>query len=435
MTAEKIFKINTEILGQARFDSNLASGVFPSSHTVLLHLPTDFARDIGGHTDCLFEAAGPHERLFFDPKRTRSAIVTCGGLCPGLNDVIRSIILESHYAYGADDILGFRYGLAGFIEEKGFTPLVLRSYDISNIHHFGGTILGTSRGSQPIERVVDRPLKERIDILYFIGGDGSMKAAIAIKNEIAKRGLHISVIGIPKTIDNDINYVPKSFGFDTAVEKATEAIECAHAEAMGCHNTIGLVKLMGRESGFIAAQATLSMRDVNFVLVPELPFEIDGPQGLLEAVFKRIRARGHAVIVAAEGAGQHLMQGTGKYDPSGNIVLSDIGTFLKERLKKFFAERNQDLTIKYIDPSYIIRSVHANTSDAAYCGQLGQHAVHAAMAGRTGIVVSRIMDEFVHVPLELVTAKRRKMDPKSELWRTVLESTGQWTVKGMRVEE
>ena len=404
MTAEKIFKINTEILGQARFDSNLASGVFPSSHTVLLHLPSDFARDVGGHTDCLFEAAGPHERLFFDPKRTRSAIVTCGGLCPGLNDVIRSIVLESHYAYGADDILGFRYGLAGFIEEKGFTPLVLRSYDISNIHHFGGTILGTSRGSQPIERVVDRLLKERIDILYFIGGD-------------------------------DINYVPKSFGFDTAVEKATEAIECAHAEAMGCHNTIGLVKLMGRESGFIAAQATLSMRDVNFVLVPELPFEIDGPQGLLEAVFKRIRARGHAVIVAAEGAGQHLMQGTGKYDPSGNIVLSDIGTFLKERLKKFFAERNQDLTIKYIDPSYIIRSVHANTSDAAYCGQLGQHAVHAAMAGRTGIVVSRIMDEFVHVPLELVTAKRRKMDPKSELWRTVLESTGQWTVKGMRVEE
>ena len=242
---------------------------------MLLHLPTDFARDIGGHTDCLFEAAGPHERLFFDPKRTRSAIVTCGGLCPGLNDVIRSIVLESHYAYGADDILGFRYGLAGFIEEKGFTPLVLRSYDISNIHHFGGTILGTSRGSQPIERVVDRLLKERIDILYFIGGDGSMKAAIAIKNEIAKRGLHISVIGIPKTIDNDINYVPKSFGFDTAVEKATEAIECAHAEAMGCHNTIGLVKLMGRESGFIAAQATLSMRDVNFVLVPELPFEID----------------------------------------------------------------------------------------------------------------------------------------------------------------
>ena len=432
MTEENIFKIQTEILGDARFDSNLASGVYPKSHTVLLHLPDDFAKDAGGHNDCLFEAAGPHERLFFDPKHTRSAIVTCGGLCPGLNDVIRSIVLESHYAYGADDILGFRFGLAGFIEEKGFTPTVLRSYDIGNIHHFGGTILGTSRGSQPIPRIVDRLLKEHIDILYVIGGDGSMKAAIAIKNEIAKRGLRIAVIGVPKTIDNDINYVPKSFGFDTAVEKATEAIECAHAEAMGCNNTIGLVKLMGRESGFIAAQAALSMRDVNFVLVQELPFELEGKDGLLEAVYKRISTRGHAVIVAAEGAGQHLLQGTGKYDPSGNIVLSDIGAFLKDRLKKFFAEKGADLTIKYIDPSYIIRSVHANTSDAAYCGQLGQHAVHAAMAGRTGVVVSEIMDKFVLVPLELVTARRRKMDPKSELWRSVLESTGQWTVKGMR---
>lgn len=434
MTDESIYKIKTETLGQARFDSNLASGVFPRSHNVLLHLPEDFARDAGDHSDCVFEAAGPHERLFFDPKQTRSAIVTCGGLCPGLNDVIRSIVHESHYAYGADDILGFRFGLAGFIEEKGFTPVVLRSCDIGNIHHFGGTILGTSRGAQPIGRVVDRLEKEHIDILYVIGGDGSMKAAIAIKNEIAKRGLRIAVIGIPKTIDNDINYVPKSFGFDTAVEKATEAIDCAHAEATGCNNTIGLVKLMGRESGFIAAQAALSMSDVNFVLVPELPFELEGKEGLLEAVFKRITSRGHAVIVAAEGSGQHLLQGTGKYDPSGNIVLSDIGLYLKERLSAYFAEKGVDLTIKYIDPSYIIRSVHANTSDSAYCGQLGQHAVHAAMAGRTGVVVSKIMDEFVLVPLELVTARRRKMDPKSELWRTVLESTGQWAVKGMRVE-
>ena len=385
---------------------------------------------------CLdFEAAGPRKKLYFDPSRAKCAIVTCGGLCPGLNDVIRAIVMEAHHAYHVPSIMGIRYGLEGFIPACGHQPMELTPERVADIHRFGGTILGSSRGPQSAEEIVDSLERSNVSILFVIGGDGSMKAALSISREVQARNLKIAVIGIPKTIDNDINFIPQSFGFETAVYKATEAIECAHAEAMGCHNTIGLVKLMGRESGFIAAQATLSMRDVNFVLVPELPFEIDGPQGLLEAVFKRIRARGHAVIVAAEGAGQHLMQGTGKYDPSGNIVLSDIGTFLKERLKKFFAERNQDLTIKYIDPSYIIRSVHANTSDAAYCGQLGQHAVHAAMAGRTGIVVSRIMDEFVHVPLELVTAKRRKMDPKSELWRTVLESTGQWTVKGMRVEE
>jgi len=433
MNTENIFHVNVQTLGDARFDSNLASGVYPSSHSSLLHLSEDFAEDAGGHSDCLFEAAGPHERLFFDPKKTRSAIITCGGLCPGLNDVIRSIVLESYHAYGAEDILGFRYGLAGFIEEKGFPPVALKASDIANIHHFGGTVLGTSRGSQPIERVVARLVKERINILYVIGGDGSMKAAIAIKKEVEKRGLQIAVVGIPKTIDNDINFVPKSFGFDTAVEKATEAIECAHVEAIGCNNTIGLVKLMGRESGFIAAKAALSMRDVNFVLVPELPFELEGPEGLLEAIYQRIITRGHAVIVTAEGAGQHLLQGTGKYDPSGNVVLSDIGQFLKKRIKEYFAQKGTDLTIKYIDPSYIIRSVHANTSDAAYCGQLGQYAVHAAMAGRTGVVVSRIMGEFVLVPLELITKRRRKMDPTSELWRTVLESTGQWTVKGMRL--
>lgn len=427
------FEAYVEHLGAATYTSNLASGVFNTTNSVVLPLPDGFIEDASGHPYCRFESAGPHDKLYFDPKAVRSAIVTCGGLCPGLNDVIRSIVLESYYAYGTTDILGVRYGLSGFIEENGFDMLPLTPANIESIHHFGGTMLGTSRGAQPIDRIIHRLIRERIDILYVIGGDGSMKAAMAIKDEVQKRGLPIAVVGVPKTIDNDINFVPQSFGFDTAVQKAAEAIECAHAEAKGCNNTIGLVKLMGRESGFIAAQTALSMRDVNYVLVPELPFELEGQDGLLEAVYRRIVTRGHAVIVAAEGAGQHLLEGTGKYDPSGNIVLSDIGTYLRDRLKAFFKERHTDLTIKYIDPSYIIRSVPANTNDAAYCGQLGQHAVHAAMAGITGVVVSRIMDRFVLVPMKLVTARRRKMSPQSELWRTVLESTGQWSIKGMRV--
>lgn len=375
-----------------------------------------------------FELAGPRGKIYFDSSKVKVAIVTCGGLCPGLNDVIRAIVMECRHNYNVAGVLGIRFGLQGFIESYGHPPVELTAEAVSDIHQFGGTVLGSSRGPQRPEDIVDSLERLNVGILFVIGGDGTMKAARRIQEEIARRRSKISVIGVPKTIDNDVNLVNKSFGFDTAVEKATEAIRCAHTEAIGALNGVGVVKVMGRESGFIAAQATLALKEVNYVLVPECSFALTGPQGLLPSLEGRLKSRKHAVIVVAEGAGQSLLPDTGARDASGNPVLGDIAQFLCGEIEAYFRDRDVPLTLKFIDPSYIIRSVPANANDRVYCGFLGQNAVHAAMAGKTGMVVSRLFDRYVHLPLDLVTLKRKKLNITSDYWRSVLESTGQHEV-------
>ncbi|MGL1863486.1 MAG: ATP-dependent 6-phosphofructokinase [Pseudodesulfovibrio sp.] len=372
-----------------------------------------------------FEKAGPRAKVYFDPSKTKCAIVTCGGICPGINDVIRAIVMEAHYNYGIRTVLGIKNGLRGFIPEYGYDLVELTPERVTNIHHFGGTILGSSRGPQDSEEIVDSLERLNINILFVIGGDGSMRAAKAIVDETVKRNRKISVIGIPKTIDNDINFITRSFGFDTAVEKATEAIQCAHVEASGIDRGVGLVKLMGREAGFIAAQATLAMQEVNFLLVPEDQFTLDGDNGLLMALERRLDHRNHAVIVCAEGAGQYLMASETKRDASGNPKLGDICGLLVRKIKEHFDGKDQESNIKFIDPSYIIRSVPANAGDRVYCGFLGQHAVHAAMNGKTGMVITQLKSSMVHLPLDLVAIKRRNLNIHSDYWCSVMESTGQ----------
>ena len=421
-------------LGATKIPSPLPYGSMMENGRATLCLDQEHSEELASSHTLVLESAGPRPLLYFDPSKTKCAIVTCGGLCPGLNDVIRSIVLTCHHAYHTPSVLGIRYGLEGFIPAYGHAVMELTPESVEHIDQFGGTLLGSSRGPQSPSEIVDALERLNISVLFVIGGDGSMKAAQAIGTEIRERAMRLSVIGIPKTIDNDISFVPQSFGFDTAVDKATESIRCAHVEAVGVPNGIGIVKLMGRESGFIAAQAALALREANFVLIPEAPFRLEGKGGLLPALEKRLKDRSHAVIIAAEGAGQHLLQGSGKVDLSGNPVLGDVGLLLREAIAGHFAARGIAVNIKYIDPSYIIRSVPANPNDKVYCGFLGHLAVLAAMAGRTDMVVAKIMDRYVHVPLELVTRKRRKVNIRSGLWRAVLESTGQGELAGMLPE-
>ncbi len=376
------------------------------------------------------EVAGPRPYIYFDPSKVKAGIVTCGGLCPGINDVIRSIVMTLYYSYGVDKIIGFRYGLQGFIPKYKHKVIELSPEVVKDIHTMGGTFLGTSRGHQPVDEIVDTLERMNIQILFMIGGDGTFRAAYKIKEEISKRNLKIAVIAIPKTIDNDIWLVSKTFGFDTAVELACNAIRCAHTEAIAVPNGIGLVKLMGRHSGFIAAAATLATKEVNFCLIPEMDFDIDGPKGLLAELEKRLENRKHAVIVVAEGAGQKYVQkDPPEYDASGNIKLGDIGRYLKERIEEYFREKDIPIVIRYIDPSYIIRSVPADVEDRIYCGFLGQYAVHAAMAGKTGIMISNINEQFVHIPLKEAVKRRKQVNLHSRFWLSVLESTGQGTLK------
>lgn len=382
----------------------------------------DGGRDIASPS---YEEAGPREKIYFDPARTSVGIVTCGGLCPGLNDIIRGLVNRCHLQYGISRVYGFRYGYEGLVQSYGHTPLLLKPSSVEQAHHFGGTMLGSSRGKQDIGAMVDTLEDMRVDILFVIGGDGTLRGAAEITQEIQRRGLKKAVVGIPKTIDNDIRYLDKSFGFETAFDAAVQAVKCAYVEATGAVNGVGLVKLMGRDSGFIACYAALAGSNVDFVLIPEVPFGLEGPAGLLEVLRHRLMKRGSAVIVVSEGAGQDLMHASDETDASGNKRYGDIGQFLKERINAFFKERRTEVNLKYIDPSYIVRSVPANAQDNVYCSRLAQAAVHAAMAGKTGMLVGRWHGSFVHLPLHLVIQGRRKVDPTQELWHSVLECTGQ----------
>lgn len=373
-----------------------------------------------------FEPAGPRKKIYFEPSRTRAGIVTCGGLCPGFNDVIRALVMELTFRYGVKKITGFRNGYQGFVARHGHPVVELTPDLVSHINEGGGTILGTSRGQQDPAEIVDCLERMGINMLFVVGGDGTLRGALAITKEVAARGLKIAVVGIPKTIDNDIMYIDQSFGFQTAFSMASAAIRSAHAEAISSPNGVGLVKVMGRHSGFIACYAAIAKSDANYVLIPEVSFQLDGPQGLLTSLQERLKRRGHAVIVAAEGAGQSLLAECPKMtDASGNARLGDIGLFLKDRINAHFASQGIELNLKYIDPSYLIRSVPANAFDSVYSLRLTHNAVHAAMCGRTEMVVGRWHGRFVHVPIPLAIRERNQVDPNGDLWMSVLESTGQ----------
>jgi 6-phosphofructokinase 1 len=373
-----------------------------------------------------FERAGPRSKIFFDPSKLRCAIVSCGGLCPGTNDVIRAIVLSLNYSYGVRNIHGIRYGLQGFISSFGHELLELTPESVSSIHERGGTILGSSRGPQDVEGIVDALERMNVRLLFAIGGDGTMKASSRIADEIARRSLKIGIIGIPKTIDNDIYWIDRSFGFDTAVEVAVDVIRAAHNEAISAHYGIGIVKLMGRHSGFIATAATLAMPEVNFCLIPESDFDLEGPKGLLAALKERLIQRGHAVIVVAEGAGQRFFEDKKQArDASGNIRLHNIGLHLKDVITDYFREQRMDITLKYIDPSYTIRSVPANANDNVLCGFLARGAVHAGMAGKTRMLVGLCNNHHVHIPMELSAGRRKEVNLRGAKWTSVLEATGQ----------
>ena len=430
--------LKVESLGEAKYPSPLRLGAiggddeadFISENRTVI-FDTDKIRLLAavhaGKDIPAFEMAGPRHRIFFDPARVKAAIVTCGGLCPGINNVIRTLVFELHYAYGVRSVVGIRYGYRGFIPKYGYEPVVLNPDDVKDIHEQGGSALSSSRGEQDAGEVVDFLQRKGISLLFTIGGDGTLRGALAIHQEIKRRGLPIAVIGIPKTIDNDIAFVERTFGLETAFSVAAESIRSAHTEAIGAPNGIGIVKVMGRMSGYIAANAALALNEVNFCLIPEVPFGLEGSFGLYALTEQRLRQRDHAVIIVAEGAGQEYVEDkTGRKDESGNVVLGDIGVFLKSSLKKYFKEHTDlYVNIKYIDPSYMVRSVAANAHDAIYCIQLAQNAVHAGMAGKTGMIIGQWNGQFTNVPIALATSRRKVLSPVDPLWLSVLEGTGQ----------
>ena len=416
-------KITSPILF-SKVDGDFAANYVTEDEAVKLHILAN--RKEPNHKQVLLEKAGVREKIFFNPAEVHAAIATCGGLCPGLNDVIRAIVKTLQNRYGVKKITGIKYGYQGFLDDYGFPMIDLNTDAVNDIHKFGGTILGTSRGGgNRTSEIVNRLEELKINVLFLIGGDGTLKGALAIANEVEKRGLQISVVGIPKTIDNDIAYIDKSFGFDTAVGKATEAVDAGYTEAASQVHGIGLVKLMGRESGFIAAQTAIASHETDFVLIPEVPFEMNGENGFLKSLEKKLLAQKFAVVVVAEGAGQNLLNADKGKDASGNKILADVGVYLKDEMIQYFKEKNITINIKYIDPSYQIRASVAAPIDSVYCERLGNNAAHAAMAGKTALIVGLVHQEFVHLPIAVVVSERKKVDPEGVLWRDTLDATGQ----------
>lgn len=393
-----------------------------------LHVPLD-VHWTGGRPPAepgLFEQAGARARLFFDPARTRAAIVTCGGLCPGLNNVIRSLVLELHHGYGVREVIGYRGGYGGLDPANGVEPLPLTLDLVDKIHRQGGTILGTSRGPVNVPAAVDDLVRRQIDVLFTIGGDGTQRGGNALYQEARRRGRPLAVVGIPKTVDNDVAFVSQTFGYPTALEEARVVLDRAHTEVKSVHNGIALVRLMGRSAGFIAAGATLASQDVNFCLVPEVPFALEGADGFLAVLKRRVLERAHAVIVVAEGAGQDLVAGSAEgRDASGNPKLKDIGVHLRERIEAYFKAEGVPAVMRYFDPGYLIRSSPANAEDSVRCDLYARNAVHAAMAGKTGLVIGDLHDRFIHVPIELLASQQKQLDPAATQWQAVLAATGQ----------
>ncbi len=415
-------KITIPSLGEARYTSPLG---YSLQGDASIPAQIEWVNGRAPEDPLLFEPAGPRQKLFFDPARTRAGIVTCGGLCPGLNHVIRSLFLQLHHSYGVREVLGFRDGYQGLDPKRCKEPIVLTEDFVEDIHKEGGTVLSTSRGPVDTAIAVDNLIARGIDILFTIGGDGTQRGGRDLFLEAQRRGHPLSVVGIPKTIDNDVAFVSRTFGYYTAVEEACSIIERAHMEAHSVHNGIALVKLMGRHAGFIAGGATIASQDVNFCLIPELPFALEGPTGLLSVLKERILKRAHAVIVVAEGAGQDLLAAGEDRDASGNLKLKDIGLLLKDRIETYFKREGVPIVFRYMDPSYFIRSCRADAEDAVLCDLFARHAAHAAMAGKTGLVIGLLHDRFIHVPIELLASQKKRVDPNGPEWHAVLACTGQ----------
>ena len=415
--------MNVTVLGEARFPSPIRRTV---SDTV--RVPEQILRDPQAPPaeELLFELAGPRAKLFFDPQQTRAGMVTCGGLCPGLNDVIRSLFRELHYAYGVQEVLGFRGGYQGLDPARGEDPIVLTPEFVDDIHKEGGTVLGTSRGPVDMDIAVDHLIRRGVNLLFTIGGDGTQRGGNDLFQKAKQRGHPLAVVGIPKTVDNDVAFVARTFGYLTAVQEAAKVLDRAHTEARSVANGIALVKLMGRHAGFIAGGATVASQDVNFCLIPEVPFKLEGERGFLNALKQRILQRRHAVVVVAEGAGQDLLAASGEdRDASGNVKLQDIGPFLRDRIEAHFKTEKIPMVMRYFDPSYIVRSSPANAEDSILCDLFARHAAHAAMAGKTGLVIGYLHNQFIHVPIELLAGRKKQVDPDGFAWSAVLATTRQ----------
>ncbi len=334
----------------------------------------------------------------------RVGILTGGGDCPGLNAVIRAVVRRG-VDLGEHSFVGFRHGWAGVLEGDG---VELTRESTAGILPRGGTILGTSRtnpfagrtdGLQRIEQTFER---ERLDALIPIGGEDTLGVAL----RLSEAGL--ALVGAPKTIDNDIGATDFTFGFHTAVQIATDAIDRLHTTAES-HNRVMVVEVMGRHAGWIAAYAGIA-GGADAILVPEHPFDIDE----VCARLRRRHARGvtFSIVVVSEGAAP--LEGTGMSladaqpaDEFGHVRLGGIGVELASRIESITGYETRATILGHVQ-----RGGTPTAYDRVLATRFGVAAMDAVAAGRFGRMVALRGTDIVEVGLADALAEPKLLDPR-----------------------
>ena len=378
----------------------------------------------------LYIRGGPRFHIALDNLRVKACIMTCGGLCPGLNVVIRELVMALRYNYGVAEIYGIKWGFLGFTQKECW--IKLEPEDVKHIHLLGGTVLGTSRRGFDGEEISKQLIKNNVNMVFFIGGDGTHRGIKELSKILKEKKKKIILVGIPKSIDNDMPIIDKSFGLESVVQESVRTIRAANVEANCNLNGIGLVKLFGRSSGFVAMLSTLAARDVNICLIPEIPFNLYGENGLLDFIFQRMQVKEHCVIVVSDGARFSVKD----YKTSNGRPVEDIGLVIKKEIIEKSEELGIEVNLKYMDPTYVVRAVPANEYDCNLCAKLAESAVHCAFAGFTNFSVGMINNKPCMIPLEKMCGKsERKVEFNSDDYLMLLASTGQPSFYPQEVSE
>jgi len=376
------------------------------------------ARDSETANGCFRANATRH--IYWDPKDVRAAIVTCGGLCPGLNSVVRELTDCLYNEYGVKDILGMRGGYHGLSNPEELTPMYLTPKIVNEIHMKGGSVLMAGRGGNDCIRIVDK-LKERdINMLFVVGGDGTQSGAHALFLEARKRKMPISIVGVPKSIDNDVMYFDKTFGFESAVAEAVSVIRGSFVEATSANRAVSIVKLMGRDAGFVSMYAAVASNLVDLCLIPEVDVKL---QDVLAYVDKVLAQKGYMVVAVAEGAGQNFVESEG-VDPTGHTKYGDVGVFLRDAINEHLKRSDDGGRSFYFDPSYMIRAVPANPIDHIFCSRLSRDAVHTAMRGYTGVCVGPIHNIIIIMPMNNIASRQKTVNVHRNMWQVCVHQSG-----------
>ena len=332
----------------------------------------------------------------------RIGILTGGGDCPGLNAVIRGVVRKA--AENNIKVIGIKNGWKGLVN---IDTMDLDLDKVEDILSKGGTILGTSRTNpykkpEDVGKVIENYNKLKLDALVAIGGEDTLGVA----NKLFKENKGINVVGCPKTIDNDLSGTDCTFGFDTAINIVTEAIDRLHTTAES-HHRVMVVEVMGRHAGWIALHSGIA-GSADYILIPEVPIKFDELCDVLKKQHKRGKL--YSIVVAAEGAqfGKDMVTKDQKLDAFGHVILGGIGERLAEMI-----EKNTGYETRSVVLGHLQRGGSPSAFDRVIATKFGVKAMELVLSKKFGHMASLQGTEVKDVPIEVAVGTLKTVDVRS----------------------